>query len=178
MRPHGTQQQLEQRRRRAIAMLRSGKPYRFVAQKLKASLSSVIRWRQMHRRKGRAGLRSSRWGRPSHLSERQKENTLQLLARGALAAGHTTELWTLKRISQLIEKHHGVRYSQVGVWKLLRTGFRWSSQKPERRATQRNDKAIAFWKRCTWPRIKKSSKTPGLLGVSRRKRLPAHSQRS
>ncbi|MBI5242561.1 MAG: transposase [Elusimicrobia bacterium] len=167
---------MEHRRRQAIAMLRRGWSFRDVAIALGASLSSVVRWCQAHRRQGLKGLRARPTpGRPPRLSERQKEETLRLLVKGARAAGYATELWTLKRIARLIEKHHGVHYCLAGVWNLLRTGLRWSPQKPERRSTQRNDKAIAHWKRHTWPRIKKSPKAQGLPGISRRKRLPIFS---
>lgn len=46
MRPLGTSLQLETRRLRAIEFLHSGMTYRQVADKTRASLSSVVRWRQ------------------------------------------------------------------------------------------------------------------------------------
>ena len=160
MRPHGTPQLLERRRRKAIAFLQSGRSYRSVATALGASLSSVIRWRQTQRQHGLKGLRARPApGRPPKLSQRQKEQTRRRLLKGAQAAGYSTELWTLKRVAHLIEKQHGVRYTHVGVWHLLRGGLRWSPQKPKRQATQRDEKAIANWKRTVWPRIKKSPQT-------------------
>jgi transposase len=160
MRPHGNPKLLEKRRREAISMLRSGETYRAVAIKLKASLSSVVRWHQTYRKNGRQGIRSmAKWGRPSLLTEYQKEKLKVKLLQGAAAHGHTTDLWTLKRIVRLIYADFGIRYTHVGVWKLLRKDFGWSYQKPQRRALQRNEKAIASWKRRTWPSIKKSPKT-------------------
>ena len=48
-----------------------------------------------------------------------------------------------------------VRFSQVHVWRLLGAmGF--SSQKPERRAIERDEAAVSAWKRKTWPALKKS----------------------
>ena len=138
-------------------MLRAGKTYRSVAQTLKSSLSSVVRWYQAYRKNGRQGIQSqAKWGRPSLLTEPQKEKLKQTLLQGAAAAGHATDLWTLKRIVRLIKADYGVRYTHVGVWKLLRNDFGWSYQKPQRRALQRNEKAIASWKRRTWPSLKKS----------------------
>jgi transposase len=160
MRPHGNPKQLEARRRQAIAMLRSGKTYRAVAQKLKSSLSSVVRWYQAYQKRGRKGIQTkAKWGRPSLLTDHQKEKLKKKLLQGAAAAGHATDLWTLKRIVRLIHTDFGVRYTHVGVWKLLRHDFGWSYQKPQRRALQRDEKAIASWKRRTWPSIKKSPKT-------------------
>jgi len=168
MRPSGTAEQLEKRRRHAIALLRAGKPYREVARLIQASLSSVVRWKQAHRRDSRKGLRGRPIpGRPPRLTKSQQERLRHLLLRGARAAGHQTELWTLKRIAKLIEKQFGMRYSQVGVWKLLRHGLGWSWQKPERRARERDDAAIELWRTKTWPHIKKRRPTWGPSRVPR-----------
>ena len=94
-------------------------------------------------------------GRPCRLSARQQEQLKTVLLRGASAAGYPTELWTLRRIGEVIRKRFGVRYSSVGVWALLRHGLEWSWQKPERRALQRDETAIAQWKRDAWPRLKR-----------------------
>jgi winged helix-turn-helix protein/DDE superfamily endonuclease len=66
-----------------------------------------------------------------------------------------TELWTLRRIGEVVRKRFDVRYSEVGIWALLRHSLGWSWQKPERRALQRDEAAIAPWKRNEWPRLKK-----------------------
>jgi transposase len=48
-----------------------------------------------------------------------------------------------------------VCFSEVHVWRLLGAlGF--SSQKPERRAIERDELAVLQWKRKTWPALKKS----------------------
>ncbi|MEK7731500.1 MAG: IS630 family transposase [Planctomycetota bacterium] len=168
MRPFGTAGQLEKRRRQAIALLRAGKPYREVARMVGASLSSVVRWKHAYRRDPRKGLRARPTpGRPPRLTTVQQDRLRRLLLRGAQAAGHTTELWTLKRIGKVIETQFGVRYSPVGVWKLLRHGLGWSWQKPERRALQRDEAAIEHWKTKVWPHIKKRRPTWGPPRVSR-----------
>ena len=156
MRPSGTAGQLERRRRHAITLLQGGTPYREIARRVGASLSSVVRWEQAYRRDKRNGLRVRPTpGRPCRLSTTQQQQLKAVLLRGAGAAGYSTELWTLKRIGDVIRRQFRVRYSTVGVWALLRHGMGWSWQKPERRALQRNEAAIAQWKRDEWPRIKK-----------------------
>ncbi len=178
MRPYGTYKQLESRRCQALALLRKGKTFREVAKEMKASLSSVVRWRQTHRKKGLKGLMMRvRWGRPSNLTPEQKDDLRSKLLKGAVAAGHTTELWTLKRIKKLVAEQYGVRYTSVGVWKLLRRGLNWSCQKPEKRALQRDEDKIRRWKARVWPHIKKVRTTWCPSGVSRRKRLSFDSQR-
>jgi transposase len=39
------------------------------------------------------------------------------------------------------------------VWRLLR-GLGWSLQRPARRAAERDEAAIAWWRAQEWPRIK------------------------
>ena len=178
MRPPGTAVQLEERRRRAVALLQAGRSFREVARAVKASLSSVVRWRQAYRAGKQKGLRGRPApGRPARLSKRQQEQLKRQLLRGAQAWGYSTELWTLKRIAKLIEAEYGVRYTVVGVWKLLRHGLRWSWQKPERRATQRDEPAIEQWKRHTWPHIKKRRATWGPSRLPRRERVSPHPKR-
>ena len=168
MRPSGTGKQLEKRRRHALALLRSGRTYREAARMVGASVSSVVRWKQAQRRDPRRGLRPRPTpGRPPRLTAPQQERLRTVLLRGAQAAGHTTELWTLKRIATIIYREFGIRYSLVGVWKLLREGLKWSWQKPERRARQRNQAAIDQWKTTTWPHIKKRQSTWGPSRVPR-----------
>ena len=147
MRPAGTPEQLERRRRRAIVQVKAGHTLSTVARQFSASVSSVHRWWQ--------GLRPKPIpGRPSRLSAVQKQQLVTLLGRGPLRAGYRTDLWTLPRVAAMIRQHFGVRYHPAHVWKLL-TGLGWSCQKPERRALERDEPAIARWTRSAWPRIKK-----------------------
>ena len=63
-----------------------------------------------------------------------------MLVAGALQAGFPTELWTVKRVRALVAREFGVEYTNSGGWELLRSlGF--SPQKPEKRATQRDDRS-------------------------------------
>lgn len=159
MRPLGTAQQLERRRRQAIRLLKAGSTLSAIARAVGASVSSVFRWAEAYRTQGRQGLRSRPTpGRPSSLSLAQKKRLTALLLKGPLARGYRTDLWTLNRVTQLIRQQFGVRYHPCHVWKLL-TSLGWSCQKPERRALQRDDAAIARWKRARWPHIKKRRAT-------------------
>jgi transposase len=159
MRPSGTPAQLEKRRRFAVQLLRGGRTLSAVARQLHASVSSVFRWWQAYQRHGRRGLRAKPTpGRPPGLSTGQKARLVRLLVKGPLQVGYTTDLWTLERVTTLIYQEFGIRYHPGHVWKLL-TGLGWSCQKPERRAVERDEAAIARWKRDEWPRIKKRRST-------------------
>jgi transposase len=156
MRPNGSSNELERRRRRAVDLLQKGQTYRAVAGVSGASLSSVVRWYQAFRRRGSRGLLPvPTTGRPCRLLPNQKKRLERILLRGAQAAGYSTELWTLRRISEVISKEFGIRYAPSAVWRLLVVDMKWSTQKPERRAMQRDEAAISEWKNKKWPEIKK-----------------------
>jgi len=81
----------------------------------------------------------------------------RLLLQGPQRHGYANALWTLPRIAALIRRHFGVKYDPSGVWHVLhRMG--WSCQKPERRAREHDEDAVAAWRTEEWPRIKKRPK--------------------
>ena len=81
----------------------------------------------------------------------------RLLRAGARAYGFSNDLWTARRIATVLEQKLGVAYHPAHVSRLL-GDLGWTYQKPERRALERDDAAIAHWKRHTWVQLKK---TPG-----------------
>jgi transposase len=161
MRPYGSPKTLERRRRRAVELLVQGLSLSGVARRVQASVGSVYRWREAWRQGGKAALAAKPVpGRRRKLSPQQGEQLLQLLLKGARAYGFPNELWTLKRMAAVIQVEFGVRYHPSHVWKILR-GLGWSCQVPECRAIQRDERAIAHWKRYKWPALKKSSPAGG-----------------
>jgi len=155
MRPKGSPQELERRRRRAIELLEAGGSVSSVAHAVGSSVSSVLRWQRLYEAEGAQGLRPRPApGRPPKLSERHRARLERLLRRGPPAAGYATELWTLRRVAEVIEREFGVRYHPCHVWRIL-DALGWSCQKPERRARERNDKEIEHWRRVRWRHIKK-----------------------
>jgi transposase len=156
MRPKGTSAVLEQRRRHAVAMLRRGVKAATVAGAMRVSLVSVGRWRKAARRGGlRALAAKPPPRRPLKLSPARRRQLLAALARGGPARhGFRTELWTLARVAEVIRLRWGVRYHPSQVWRIL-VSLGWSCQKPESRARERDEAAVARWRRVDWPRIKK-----------------------
>ena len=145
------------RRVRAGRLLQQGKEPAEVARLVGAPRQTVYRWRDVLHAKGIDGLRDmSKGGRPAQLDVEQYEELRGLLLRGAQSSGFGTDLWTLKRVRQTIEKHFGVRFSEeVHVWRLLgRLGF--SSHKPEKREDERDEAAIARCNRHTRQALKKT----------------------
>jgi len=158
MRPKGSAAELEQRRRQAIALLEQGVRPAKVAKVLGTSRASVTRWRQAYEARGVKALASRPHpGGTSRLTPAQRKRLIRLLLQGPRKHGYGTELWTLARVAEVIAVNFGVEYHPSGVWHVLRA-MGWSSQKPERRARERDEQAIATWRQQGWPRIKKRPK--------------------
>ena len=89
------------------------------------------------------------------LSDEEKEKLVELLVKGPQAHGYRSDLWTLPRVAEVIEKNFGVRYHPAHVWRILHA-LGWSCQKPTRRAREGNDEEIERWRKEKWPHIKKT----------------------
>lgn len=156
MRIKGTPAELEARRRRAAELLGRGKGVNEVARLIGAASSSVSRWKKAWRRRGADGLRAKPHPGPKpRLDKARKRRLVAALKRGAVAAGYDSDLWTCRRVRDLIGKTDGVWYDFNHVGRILHAlGF--SVQKPEARARERDEAAIERWRRKDWPRIKKT----------------------
>jgi transposase len=61
----------------------------------------------------------------------------------------------LERVAVVITQLTGVRYHPGHVWVILRHRLGWTLQRPERRASERDEEAITRWVQQEWPRIKR-----------------------
>jgi transposase len=96
-----------------------------------------------HRGHGGSGLEARpATGRPRRLAARQGPRLLRELLGRALAHGYGSDLWTTKRIAEVIEREFDVCYHRAHVSRLLALNDR-SPQKPELLARERDDAAIA-----------------------------------
>jgi transposase len=143
------------RRVKAGRMLAAGKKPAEVAKTVGVARQTVYTWLRIFEEGGIDALRRiNRGGRPAQLEPEQFERLRELLLEGAPAQGFGTPLWTIKRVRSLIERQFARQYSEVHVWRILGAlGF--SSQKPERRAIERDEEAVRRFKRRTWPGLKK-----------------------
>lgn len=155
MRPNGTAQQLEHRRFQALRLLDQGHSPVEVARRLGVDRRSVRRWKAAVKRRGERALAARPTsGRPPRLRAEQKRRLQHALLRGAQAAGFENDLWTCRRVAQLIEQRFGIRYERTHICRLLH-GLGFTPQKPQRRAVERDEVAIRQWVQEVWPAIKK-----------------------
>ena len=170
--------ELEARRIEAGKLLQRGVRPAEVARRLKVSRTSVGRWQQTLTSGGRRSLRGApRTGRPPLLDANDQKRLIAALKAGSLAQGYSSDLWTLGRVGKLIETLTGQRYCESGVWRLLkRLGF--SSQRPAKRAMQRDETAVRQWKTKRCHGLQPQDAGPvAAHGAARRRRPPPLSAR-
>lgn len=170
MRPKGSAVELEARRRQAVALLQDGKSNTEVARLVGADLSSVKRWKRAVAAGGLTTLAAKpHRGRPPKLSPAQRQELAEIVRAGPLAAGFRTDLWTCRRVAEVIRQRFGVGYHPDHVGRLLHAlGF--TPQKPQRRASERDEAAIERWRKRVWPRLKKRGASGKLPSCSLMKR--------
>jgi transposase len=150
----------EGRRRRAWELHEQGWRQSQIAVALGVTSGAVCQWmrRARHGGGGPEALRKRKapGGQP-RLSAEQQSQVLAWLQAGAEAHGFRGALWTRKRVAVLIERELGIRYHPGHVSQLLQS-WQWSSQKPAKRARQRDEAAIEEWVKDRWPAIKKEGR--------------------
>jgi transposase len=155
MRKKRSAAELEATRFRAAELLRERRSSAEIAHVLGVSVSSVKRWRVAWKQGGKSALAAKPHpGSQPRLSLDQKQQLVKLLQRGAVAAGYANDLWTCRRVAELVLKTFGVKYNPDHLGRILHE-LGYSPQKPRVVARERDEAAIKKWRRYTWPRIKK-----------------------
>ena len=136
-------------------MFDRGRPVPEVVRRLGIARQVGYRWQEAWQAGGEAALASKGPAGPkSKLTPAHTATLVDALLEGPAAQGYKTQLWTLPRVAALIEHLTGVHYHPGHVWRVMGSlGF--SCQRPERRAIERDEKAIRQWKRVQWPELKK-----------------------
>src|SRR5260370_20362781 len=148
----GSAAELERRRRQSVEAVAQGESREVVARVVGVNRCSVFRWLNMARQPdGLAANAHS--GRAPRLSRQQYSRVEDLLLQGAKAHGWPNQLWTCARIRILIQRHFGIWFHHDHVGRLLRERLNWTPQKPQRRARERNEAAIEFFKHVRFPKI-------------------------
>lgn len=147
---------MEKRRFRAMILLEKGLSQAEVARRTKVSRQSVLRWNGQRLAGGKDALRAAgRAGRKPRLDGDREQALVKILGAGPEAAGFATPLWTLERVAKVIRREFGLACHATTARRVLRDRLGWSCQKPVGRAVEREEAAIATWKRQTWPALKK-----------------------
>jgi transposase len=143
----------EWRRMRAWALHQEGWSGKEIAAALAVSRAAVSGWLKRARAGGVEALRRHPAPGPTpKLTAEQRAALPDLLAKGAEAHGFVGQVWTTTRVATVIRRAFGVSYHPAHISRLLRQAG-LSVQKPIRRASQRDEAAIAAWRDETWPAL-------------------------
>jgi len=137
-----------------VALKRRGWVQRDIADALGVSEVSVSQWLARAREHGPCALlRRPAPGPPPRLSAAPKAQVPEFLWHGPEAYGFRGQVWTRTRVARVIEDEFGVRYHPGHVGRLL-AELGWTPQVPIRRASQRDESAIGWWRDVTWPELR------------------------
>jgi transposase len=148
---------LEFRRRRAVELMQLDEPKEVIARILDVSRSSLNVWL----RKTKAGeslAKKPTGGRPRRLNNQQLAELEILLKKGATAHGWENNLWTTRRVREVIKRHFDIAFSHSGAWHVLQDYLNWSVIRPAQQAAKRDEGEIIRWKAEEFPRIDREAK--------------------
>ena len=159
MRPRIPAAELERRRRLAVARVQEGCTPPQAARFLGVHLRTVQRWTASFRQHGDDGLTAKphTGASPKLTDEQQFEVLAWILCYKPSSFGFRGELWTSRRLREIIQQRFGVTFNSnyLCAW-LRQRGL--SPQKPRRHPRERNQAAIDAWLDQDWTRIKKSGR--------------------
>ena len=145
----------EKRRCHAQKLAEQGWKQKDIAVALDVSKGAVSQWLRISKQEGSSGLLARvHTGRPPELADKEKRLIPDYLSHGAESYGFRGDVWTCRRIRKMIQIEFGVSYHKSHVARLLKE-LKWTPQQPVERATQRNEEAIADWRKHVWSDMKK-----------------------
>ncbi len=142
MRPIGTAEELQRRRFRAVELVAQGESPDDVAHFLGCGRSSVYTWVKLAKESIEKITAKPHAGPKPRLDSAQLKQLEDELKKGAKNHGWRTELWTAARVAELIQRQLKVTFHPEHARKILKRRLRWTSQKPEKRARERDEDAI------------------------------------
>lgn len=161
MRTPGTAAELERRRHLAVERLGEGYSAQEVAEFLGVHIRTVFHWQALSKKKGGKGLKAKPPpGRPRKLSASQERTVLGWFRKNPRSFGFATELWTARRVAQVIERKWGVQFNPryLNAWLADRA---ITPQKPQRVPREADPDAIELWRSRDWPRLQNGRDASG-----------------
>jgi transposase len=152
-------------RKRAVQAVLDGLSQVEAARVFGVHHNAVNRWVKRYRQGGWDGLsqrrRGRRAGEQAALTEPQQREVIALVRETTPdALGLAGFLWTRQAVGELIERRYGVRLARETVGAYLRS-WRFSPQRPQRRALEQNPAAVARWLDQEYPAIRAQARQEG-----------------
>jgi transposase len=107
-----------------------GEPVPAIARHVGLSAFRVRAWIHRFNRQGLAGLADApRAGRPRQHDESARGTVIALARTKPRSLGYPFALWTLARLGQALQEHHGLGVTSATIWKWLQAeGLVWKRQ--------------------------------------------------
>jgi len=153
---------LEHMRRLAVSRVLSGEKPGEVARSLGFYRTSIYRWLRAHKGGGDEALKSSKSPGPDpKLTEKQRAQVIKwVVGKDPRQYGFDFGLWTRGIVAALIEEKFGIKLTLPSVGRLL-ASLSLTPQKPLRRAYERDEKAVAQWKKSVYPKLLRRARRIG-----------------
>jgi transposase len=158
----GRRERQQKRRIAAGELFEQDRTRAEVAAILKVTWKTAHEWFKEWNRGGKEALAATK-GNPGpapKFSAQEMDILRAELLKGSVAHGYRNEIWTLRRVGQLVWDLFAKRVSVSEVWRLLKA-MEWSPQKPRRQARERDEQKIDQWKKETWPQLCEKARTEG-----------------
>ena len=146
----------EWKRKQGFEMLKKGMKKSVISKKLGVNRKTVYNW-SIRLEKSEDWHDSKQPGSESKLTKDQKEKLKKIIDSGPRTYGYNTDLWTLKRISEVISKEFNVRYNTTHVWWVLKN-LGYSAQMPAAVAIEKNPEYVKEWLEKIYPEYVKEAR--------------------
>ncbi len=142
---------------RALKLMQEGESKEIISRILGVSRTSLNVWL---RKSNSAGSLTRKYGagRPRRLSDKQLVELEELLKKGATAHGWENNLWTSRRVREVIKRCFEIEFSRSGALHILKEYLHWSAIRPVRQAAIRDDGEIARWTAQEFRRIERQTR--------------------
>jgi transposase len=142
----------EFRRRCGISLLNEGVSPAVTAKALSVTRETLRQWQKLASLPHGLELKPV-GGRPRKLTQEQLTKLEELLLQGPCVHGWPNELWTTKRIAEMIRRHFRVNCSPGQAWTTVTKYLGWTSQRPAQQLREPDDEEIEQWLANDYPRI-------------------------
>jgi transposase len=145
---------------KAVKAVLDGKKQVEVAKMFGITRQAISKWVKAYREDGTKSLKAKKRGRPkggSLLPWQAAQIARTILDRTPEQLKLPFYLWTREAVANLVEQRFGIRLS---IWTIGRYLARWkfTPQKPIRRAFERNPEQVRRWLEEQYPEIRKQAK--------------------
>ncbi len=145
----------EWKRKQGFEMLRKGMKKSVISKKLEVNRKTVYNWSVKLEQSGDWHDRKQP-GSKGKLTENQKEKLKKIIDSGPRIYGYDTDLWTLKRISEVISREYNIEYNTTHIWRILKN-LGYSAQIPVAVAMEKNPEYVNEWLGKNYPEYVKEA---------------------